>query len=141
MYNKNGIEMAQIDTSSTGMRLVLFKERPKAYPPALQQAKLSEGLLNRRLAHISFKALRKTLKVTYGYEKPPPENNDVRITILCDCEKSRLVQTIRRNAPQVIDWLKSSSMWSQSVERRPIRHAGHRRCYTSTLCTHTQREG
>jgi hypothetical protein len=63
MYDKGNVELAQIDTSSTGMRLVLFKERSKAYPAALQQAKLSEGLLHRRLAHTSFETLRKTLKV------------------------------------------------------------------------------
>ena len=104
MYDKDNVELAQIDTSSTGMRLVLFKERSKAYPAALQQAKLSEGLLHRRLAHVSFETLRKTLKVTYGYDKPPPENNNLGVTILCDsCEKSRPVQTIRRTAPQVTE--------------------------------------
>jgi hypothetical protein len=104
MYDKDNVELAQIDTSSTGMRLVLFKEHSKAYPAALQQAKLSEGLLHRRLAHVSFETLRKTLKVTYGYDKPPPENNNLGVTILCDsCEKSRPVQTIRRTAPQVTE--------------------------------------
>ena len=53
-------------------RVSIYKERSKAYPAALQQAMLSEGLLYRRLAHISLETLRKTLKVTHDYEKPPP---------------------------------------------------------------------
>lgn len=90
-----------LNTNDPSMRSSTFLLSPVAdnvFPAAIHEAPVTLELLHRRLGHISFPNVQRTIKATLGLSyKPRNTDSNLDVTTLCDpCKFSKPKKVIRR---------------------------------------------